>query len=476
MTRLSVAEGEQLLARILNKVTRRYRLGSLPAVTGGISDPLHCANQLAVVIEHARRALARGQSPGRELKQLFLQCLEILLRDAMQAEEGDPVFQALVLRHRSEVVQEYVALAVQQAQDTRRLHSLLNAFAHPAKLERMAAGWLREQLALLQAHVEASQWAQVADMLSRLLGNIKDGPDGAIDPAVRAGLERMQQETSLVRLQRLDALGQDPDVQRYQVLWERQGPPANSHAAAQNGAEGRIRGNNVETLTKQALQGLADFLNVRVEGSPYKVTTSMYVPAALAAHQEGGKTEWDAVLLRRAAEASPDAEAAGTSGADDTALWEVSLLVEAKASPDSVATDFPRLLRGLKVLAQAEVKRNYSFKAREGSFLLRSSQLASLPTEADTLGTTVLYTSDAPADRHPRLLSAAARMQLMSSAEGIAFATALAEGLSGDAGVLEPLWDQLLQTPQWQPILQQYHTICQARELMVHVDDLVPLP
>src|SRR5690606_27868862 len=219
------------------------------------------------------------------------------------------------------------------------------------------------------------------------------------------------------------------------------------------------------------LQALADFLNARVEGSPYRVVTAMYVPAALAAHQEGGKTEWDAVLLRRVAEADPH-EGAESALTDDAALWEVSLLVEAKASPDSVATDFPRLLRGLKVLAQADEHRNYPFKAREGIFLLRGAQLARLPTEVETLDNMVLYTSDAPADRNPRLLSAAARMQLMSSPEGIAYATAVSGGGTGDAHGLDALWTQLLHAPQWTPILQQYHTISQARALMVHVDDL----
>ncbi|HLT98497.1 MAG TPA: 3-deoxy-D-arabino-heptulosonate 7-phosphate synthase [Burkholderiaceae bacterium] len=473
VTGLSVSEGEHLLAKILSEVPRRYRLDDLPEVSDGNGDPLHCANQLAVVMEHARRALAEGQQPGPQLKQRFLHCLETLLRDAMQPEGGDPTFQALVLRHQSEVVQEYVALAVQQAQDTRRLHALLNAFAHPAKLARMPVSEPRKRLEALQEHAAQARWSQTASLVSELLSKTEDGFWGELDPAVHTGLHRMQQDASLLRLQRLEVLTREPEVQRYQALWERQGPPANSHAAAQNGAEGRLRGNNVETLTKEALQALADFLNARVEGSPYRVVTAMYVPAALAAHQEGGKTEWDAVLLRRVAEADPH-EGAESALTDDAALWEVSLLVEAKASPDSVATDFPRLLRGLKVLAQADEHRNYPFKAREGIFLLRGAQLARLPTEVETLDNMVLYTSDAPADRNPRLLSAAARMQLMSSPEGIAYATAVSGGGTGDAHGLDALWTQLLHAPQWTPILQQYHTISQARALMVHVDDLAP--
>lgn len=442
-----------LLARILGEVPRRYRLGELPAPFAAESDP-HGANQLAILIEHARLALAAGQPPDPAIKERFLHCLEALIRDAMQPEGGDPTYQAMVLRNHSGPVQEYVALAVQQAQDSRRVQSLLNAFAHPAKLERLPAGALRDRLAILQGHVGAARWAQAATLLQQQAPEAEAGGDAA----VKAGLHRLQHDPALPRLLRLEALQADAEVRRYQSLWERQGPPANSHAAAQEGAAGRLRGNNVESMTKDSLQALADSLNTVAAGQPYRVVTAMYVPAALAAHQEGGKTEWDAVLLRQVS---------------DEPLWDICLLVEAKASPDSVSTDFPRLLRGLKVLSQADPARHYAFKAREGIFDLRGVSLQSLPTEADAVGRCVLYSSDAPAERHPRLLSAAARMQLLSSPECLGFAMALAEGWPADARSLEVLWEQLVGAPQWQALLGQYEVIRRARELMVHVDDLM---
>ncbi|HLU78449.1 MAG TPA: 3-deoxy-D-arabino-heptulosonate 7-phosphate synthase, partial [Burkholderiaceae bacterium] len=216
-----------LLARILGEVPRRYRLGELPAPFAAESDP-HRANQLAILIEHARLALAAGQPPDPAIKERFLHCLEALIRDAMQPEGGDPTYQAMVLRNHSGPVQEYVALAVQQAQDSRRVQSLLNAFAHPAKLERLPAGALRDRLAILQGHVGAARWAQAATLLQQQAPEAEAGGDAA----VKAGLHRLQHDPALPRLLRLEALQADAEVRRYQSLWERQGPPANSHAAA----------------------------------------------------------------------------------------------------------------------------------------------------------------------------------------------------------------------------------------------------
>src|SRR5690606_12600912 len=38
---------------------------------------------------------------------------------------------------------------------------------------------------------------------------------------------------------------------------------------------------------------------------------------------------------------------------------------------------------------------------------------------------------------------------------------------------LEPVWRELLHSPNWRPVLNQYQTLLQVRELMVHPDDLV---
>lgn len=451
MRPLHACSSEALLATILRDVPRRYRLPELPAIDECTADPQNGANRLAFIIEHARRAGAAGREPDARLKQQFLHELDALVRSAVHAQEGDPVVQAMILRQQSEAVREYVGLMTQQPHDARRVSNVVNGVAHPAKLERLPASELREQLAQLQAHVAAARWDDAARVLQALSNA------GGMNRTVVSGLARLREEGTLQRLQRLEALRRNDDVRQYQALLDRQGPPANSHEAAQNGAAGRERGMSVEALSRASLQALADRLN-EAEGNDtaYRVVTSMYVPAALAANQEGGKTEWDAVLLRQAA--------------DDT--WDIRVLVEAKASPDSVATDFPRLLRGLGMLARADSAQTYTFKAREGSFTLRGSTLRALPTDVEAAAATVLYSSDAPAEASPRLLSAAARMQLLSSPEVLAHAIAIAEGRPARMQRLESVWQQLLHAPRWRPLLNQYHTISQARALMVHVDDL----
>lgn len=452
------------LEDILRRTPRRYRLPPLPQLAHTPPDPKRGANRLAIIIENTRLALAAGRAPAAQLKEEFLNTLQGVIRDAMHTETGDTTFQAMVLRQGSAVVQEYVARATQQAQDSRRVRNLVNAFAHPAKLERQPAGLLRDALARLQAALAAEQWSAVGAAAEALLSArpwVNEAQAGG-DATLQEPLRKLQADEALQRLQQLEALQDHEQVRLYRRLWDQQGPRANSHAAVKEGAEARRRGMSVETLAKQALQAVADVLNRRVgTGAFYRVATSMYVPAALAAGQEGGKTEWDAVLLKQAG--------AGT-GADTT--WDIELLVEAKASADAIATDFPRLLRGLGVLSKAKANASYSFKARGGSLLITGASLCALPTAAASLEGKVIYCSDATAEEEPRLLSAASRMQLLSSPESLAFASALAQGDPAEASLLEPLWDQLLHSAQWQGLLNQYLSLAMARALMVHTDDL----
>lgn len=453
---MNAGEGGLTLAEILGRTPRRYRLPELPGLESTLQDSRRRANWLAIVIETARRSLAASKTPDTQLKQAFLDTLQALIQDAMHSENGDTTFQAMVLRQSSAIVAEYVGLATQQAQDSRRVHSLVNAIAHPAKLERLPAGALRDGLAQLQKAVAAEQWAEADDLLPPLLATV----GGTGDSTVGEGLRKLAEDPSLQRLQKLQALLQHEDVTEYRRLWGQQGPRANTHAAAQEGAEARRRGMDVETLTRHALQSVADALNGGALET-YQVATSMYVPATLAAGHVGSKTEWDAVLLKQA-----------PSDASGDAIWDIELLVEAKASADAIATDFPRLLRGLQLLAAADAHQTYSFKAREGSFVIRGATLSTLPTAPEALVGMVLYCSDTPADDYPRLLSAAARMQLLSAPESLKFATALAQGEPARQSLLEPLWEQLLYAPQWEALLHQYLALAQARELMVHTDDL----
>lgn len=185
--------------------------------------------------------------------------------------------------------------------------------------------------------------------------------------------------------------------------------------------------------------------------------TSLRVPASIPASHERAKTEWDVVLLRRRS-----AEA-----------WDVCLLVEVKASVDAATTDFPRLLRGLCLLAQADADIVYAFDTQQGTVPLHGASLRALPTDEASLAATVLYCCDAPAEAAPRLLGAASRMQLLSAPATLAFASALAGTQHADPCDLEPVWHHLLASPKWGAVLHQLPMLRAVRDLMVHTDDLL---
>src|SRR5690606_432783 len=157
----------------------------------------------------------------------------------------------------------------------------------------------------------------------------------------------------------------------------------------------------------------------------------------------------------------------------------VLLLIEAKASVDAPTTDFPRLLRGLRLLSHADRDAVYSFETQQGTMRLRGASLCALrPDEAGAqnnakLKRTVLYFCDAPAETAPRLLSPATRMQLLSARASLEFAGKLALGQETGPQDLEPVWQELLESPRWLAVLQQYQALHQVHELMVHADDLM---
>ncbi|KAG1249104.1 hypothetical protein G6F68_013514 [Rhizopus microsporus] len=187
----------------------------------------------------------------------------------------------------------------------------------------------------------------------------------------------------------------------------------------------------------------------------------MLVPASIPASAESAKSEWDAVLLRQ------------TRTDAATPVWDVCLLLEAKASIDAATADMPRLQRGLRLLAHADDNAVYPFQTRQGVMHLRGASLRALPADPSDLANMVLYCCDAPAETAPRLLSAASRMQLLSAPASVAYACRLADKQQPDPDALESVWGQLLESPQWATVLHQYPMLRQVRALMVHVDDLL---
>ncbi|WP_454673954.1 3-deoxy-D-arabino-heptulosonate 7-phosphate synthase [Achromobacter pestifer] len=445
-----------LLDEILRAAPRRYRVPSAPV---GAEQVKHAgaATTLAVTIEVARQALADGLAPDMATKQAFIHALGRLIQEAVRQDEGDPAFQAIVLRHRVAQVREYAALSAIADQDRRQIHATVNAIAHPEKLKRLPPGPPRDVLAQLQTAAATASWTALSDAGQRL----RAMPESASDPTIERALARLLDEPALERLQRLDALAPDAHVQRYQSLWDRHGPRSGSPGAAAQGSAAQRRGAAVEASATQALDALAQRLN-DAEGSlsPYRVVTSMRVPSSIPASAERAKTEWDAVLLRKA------------PADNDTPVWDVCLLVEAKASVDAATTDLPRLQRGLRLLAHADDNTAYPFKTEQGIVHLRGASLQALPWDIPGLAQVVLYCCDAPAETTPRLLSAASRMHLLSAPASVDFAIKLAGPQPPDPEALEPVWRLLLESPQWTPILHQYPMLRDIRDMMVHVDDL----
>jgi hypothetical protein len=454
-----------LLDDTLRAVARRYRLPAIAAVSERIHEA-HPATALAVTIEQARLALANGEVPGAALKHLFIESLARMVRDAIRPDAGDPAFQAMVLRHRVAHVREYASLAARADQDRRLVLAAVNAVAHPNKPQRHASGPQREAMTRLHAAASASSWAALHDTVRRLLA-MPAISNEALTPApteapLQPALAQLLDSPALERLRRLEALNSDAQVRQYRSLWDRQGPRSGSATATAQGVSSRQRGAAAEALAAQALRALAQRLN-DAEGTsaPYHVVTSMRVPASLPASHERAKTEWDAVLLRQA------------ETKEETPAWDVCLLVEAKASVDAATTDLPRLLRGLRLLAHAEKHVTYAFQTEQGTVRLRGASLSALPTDEAGLASKVLYCSDAPGESNPRVLGAASRMQLLSVPATLEFASKLIETQQADSRDLEPVWHQLLESPQWSAVLHQYRALRRVRELMVHADDLL---
>lgn len=454
------------LDETLRVVTRRYRLPLMPARYPDLQDTdlqdserqePSTATAIALTIEQARLAKARGDVPDEALKRHFMETLGRMIHEAMREDRGDPAFQAMVLRHRTAQVREYASLSAHAARDRRSVHATVNAIAHPGKQHRLPQGPLRDALAQLHAAAASASWSALHETANHLLeisGTARESP-------IAPGLAQLLDSPALGRLQRLEALASEERVLEYQSLWDRHGPRSGSHAAAARGSSSKQRGEAVEALAAQALEALARRLNEAADaGAPYCVVTSMRVPATIPADSDRAKSEWDAVLLRQAT--------ATETGAD----WDVCLLVEAKASLDAATTDLPRLLRGLKLLAHAEQDRVYPFQTQQGVVHVHGASLKALDLDQADLARTVLYCCDAPAEATPRLLSAASRMQLLTAPASLEFARKLAENELADVQVLEPVWCQLLDSPRWGAVLNQYPMLRQVRELMVHVEDL----
>jgi hypothetical protein len=165
---LSVPPSPSLLDETLNVVARRYRV---PANASASAATLQAspATALVLTIEQARAALARGDAPAPAIREAFIGGLARMIREALRDDSSAPVFQAMLLRHRTPVIREYASLAAHAERDRRVIHAAVNAIAHPAKQQREASEPRREALARLHASASSEAWSALDEIARRLI-------------------------------------------------------------------------------------------------------------------------------------------------------------------------------------------------------------------------------------------------------------------------------------------------------------------
>lgn len=436
---------KELLLATLRSALRRYRMPPLPAdaASARAAGP---EVALAFAVEAARRAVAAGAAPDPGLRPLFVEALAAQVARAM-APEGDPAFQAQVLRASEPAAHEYAALQDEAVADVRSVRAAVDAIAHPGKLRGHGDGPVRAALAQLHALAVARDWAGLRRAAEAL--RARGG-----DEAVRATLARLLAGDALVRLERGDALAPQPAVQAWLALVARAGPQAGTDAAFVRGRDAERAGAAVEEATLAAFAQIAAALSAREPGPRVRAAQGL-LPRGLGDAPAQAKDEWDVALVRDL----------------PNGTCELLLLAEAKAAPAAATRDRPRLLRGLARLAQAGAAGDIVFASREGELRVAGASLRALAPQGDDAPETVIYSCIAH-EAQVALLAPSARMLLLQQRAATAWAASLAAGAQPSHEPLGTVWQDLLRG-RLQAVLQQYATARAAREAMVHPDDLL---
>ena len=416
-----------VLLEAIRLAPRRYRMPALPVDAASAE-----AEGSDVAVAFAIESLRRGQQE-LGLVRLFVQSLAALIARALDSGTGDPSFRAMVLANQERVVAEHLELAAHEAGDQRRVRAAVDAFAHPGKWRGRT---LPDGLVRLYASSQSGDWPAVR-AAPQALAATKSASRGAA----------LLADSALPRLERAAPVRNHPAVQRYLMLTIARGPLADSEQAAQQGRDAARAGATVEEQAMRAFQSCA---------SGHRVARGLRPRSGLPRAPHGAKDEWDVAVLR------------AVEGGE---AFDLVLLAEAKASPSSAVTDWARLRRGLERLAQVPPGVDPVFSGDGGEVRVRGESLRAFAPPERGLPERVIYCCTAEEVRAP-MLSAPARAMLLQQPASLAYAGALVRGGPGDARVLAPLWDALLESPALRPVLEQYETARSAREVMLHPDDL----
>lgn len=392
----------------------------------------------------------------------FTAALAELLARAVEADpvDGDAGWQARVLAAGSPDVKHFLEAVALRDREAAAVRPLVDAVAHPGKLDRLPEGDLREGLVRLHLRGRVGDLEGMAREVEALLA----GP-AADDPRLVRDLRRLLEDPALsappADARALDA---SADVLRYQALRRRAMAAARgTPSAAARGALASGRGAATEAAMCQAFERVARLLADKETASrgaraAYRVVHRLRVPAGFPGEAKHLKSEWDVALLR-----------AGTTDAGD----ELVLLAEAKASPEAGGPDLYRLLGGLRRLAQAPDARPIEFSSAEGDVALDARSLSGLAPEGASLPWRVFYGCDAPAEAASPLLSPSARGLLMAHPICLRFAWGLMQGATPSPDELQPLWIELVSQHRLHQVRRQDHMTRVARAAMLHPDDLV---
>jgi len=453
--RTELQDLDALLLAALRAAPRRYRMPPLPA-DADTAAASGAGEALAFAIEAARieKEEERHLPPPASVQALFTRALAQLIREALAPERGDPAFQALVMQAQDATVHEHVGLSRRRAADLRAVKAATNAIAHPGKLRCMPPGDLRDALTCLHDLAATGSWEEFARTIKTLLGQkILEQED------LQSALQAILSNPALERLARGSSLLRLAAVQRYQSFCERQGPMAGSHAAIAKGHASARQGESAEQAGVQAFCKIADALNRREEGGArYRVVRSLRTPSGFPGEASKAKEEWDAAIVR----------------SDASSAADIVLLAEIKTSPAAATADFPRLLRGLRRLAQAGIEETYAFASADGDTRIEGASLRRLQPDGDSLPPHVIYCCPAAPESQPPVLSAASKAMLLAEPASLAFAhQLLARGETPSPTSLVPVWDALTTAPRLRAALYQYETARTARAAMLHPDDLL---